>query len=78
MYLTLNGKKVTAFNGYDAGYGFGRKPSHLSNEEMERVGLRWEWSYQSWIGSQPQVKIPVLEYSVAAQRCRDEMNFANP
>ncbi len=45
---------------------------------MEKVGLRWDWTFQSWIGSQPEVKLQIEEYNIASRKCRDEMDLANP
>ena len=75
MYRILNASdKATALNGYNMGYKYGEKPSDLSNAQMESVGLRWEWTFQSWIGSQPQTKIPIMKSAEASQQCKTELD----
>jgi hypothetical protein len=75
MYRTLRSiNRATALNGFESGYSYGRKPSDLSDEQMQSLGLRWEWSYDAWIGSQPEVKMPIREMDEASQICTNELS----
>ncbi len=74
MYRTLKAyDKAIAVNGYDMGYRYGRKPSDISKDRMKKAGLRWDWTFQSWISSQPEVKIPIMESTQASQLCKNEL-----
>ena len=75
MYRTLRSiGKATASNGFESGYAYGMRPRDLSDEQMENLGLRWDWSYQSWIGFQPEVKMQKMQQDEASQLCTNELN----
>lgn len=79
MYRTLSAfDRATAVNGYNMGYKYGQKPSNLSDAQMESAGLNWDWTFQSWIGSQPQIKIPIMESVQASQQCKAELGNIRP
>jgi hypothetical protein len=79
MYRTLRAyDRAIAVNGYNMGYRYGRKPSDLSDEQMKAAGLRWDWTFQSWIGSQPEIKILIMESAQASQLCRNELENVRP
>ena len=74
MYRTFRAyDQAIAVNGYNMGYQYGRKPSDLSDEQMKAAGLNWDWTFQSWIGSQPEIKILIMESAQASQLCRNEL-----
>lgn len=77
MFRTLRtSNRAIAHNGYNDGFRFGRKPSNVSDEQMKAAGLRWAWGYQSWIGPQSEVKIPLLSSAKASKQCRNELQEA--
>lgn len=74
MYRTLKAyDRAIAVNGYNMGYQYGRKPSDISKDQMKKAGLRWNWTFQSWISSQPEVKIPMMESAQVSQLCKNEL-----
>lgn len=79
MYRTLAAyDRAIAINGYNMGYRYGEKPQNLTDEQMQSAGLNWHWSFQSWIGSQQQVKIPKMSSTEASQLCQKEVQNIRP